>query len=135
MIYSEDKFENLMDKDIMDRDVCQYKLIDQGDGMINGEDKSESLMDKDICQYEPIDQPHIHEQIPLLSCIDEDQPSESYNGTLDSATCDELVADEDQGTFVTNSSFYFIAASSYSMLHSRPALLCGVFSIFWDILM
>lgn len=78
--------------------------------MIYSEDKSESLMDRDICQYEPIDQPHIHEQVPLLSCIDEDLHSENYNVALDSTTCDELlaldsttcdelVADEDPGTF------------------------------------
>lgn len=97
--------------------------------MIYSEDKSESLMDRDICQYEPIDQPHIHEQVPLLSCIDEDLHSENYNVALDSTacdellaldstacdellaldstTCDELVADEDQGTFITDNCFLF----------------------------
>lgn len=86
--------------------------------MFYSEDKSGSLMDRDICQYEPIDQPHIHEQVPLLSCIDEDLHSENYNVALDSTncdellaldstTCEELVADEDQGSFITDNCFLF----------------------------
>eukprot|EP00268_Persea_americana_P001348 TRINITY_DN10406_c0_g1_i1.p1 TRINITY_DN10406_c0_g1~~TRINITY_DN10406_c0_g1_i1.p1 ORF type:complete len:1034 (+),score=277.95 TRINITY_DN10406_c0_g1_i1:158-3103(+) len=76
---------------VIEKDADEYASV-EGNDMIYSEDKSESLMDRDICQYEPIDQPHIHEQVPLLSCIDEDLHSENYNVALDSTTCDELLA-------------------------------------------
>ncbi|XP_058079169.1 myosin-binding protein 3-like [Magnolia sinica] len=94
---------NEHDIQMEERESDQFPAFEEDGNMVDTERKCESFIEREICDEEPIDQPQIHDRIPSLACLKNNQPSHNYNVACDSTTSDEPIAD-DQGMKQANES-------------------------------